>query len=251
MQPVEASSNRKTETRQPKEPEESSSHTKAKPDSRSHHSIHAAGLSDIESGVSGPKSVPRGKTRAKKRVSRVQRPLSPATPQVRPRPGKANVDVSYLSKTIIFSSDNVTPAGASEVAHTRRTKRKRVVESEDEGEPKAKKPKSETPAVERATSPRQMGSTFKIRPNAAKANSHHKTSPTLIDAHHPGALEAEQVKPPATAKRVLKIRSPKANMAGEKAKRLHKVYSPPQNRNDQSSTLECERVLEWDCRAFA
>ena len=243
MLPVKATSNHKTETRQPKEPRKISPHTKAKPGSHSRHSFDTMGLSDVESSVSSPKSVPRRKTRKTKRVSNVQLPLSPATshspPRVRPRSGKAKVNISDTSKTIDLLSDNLNPAGATGVTRTRGMKRKRVIESEDESEPTAKKPKSDTVAVERTT-PRPMGSTYETRWNAPKANPRHKIPTTLIDAEDSEALEGEQVKPPAIAKEP--ERSAKANIVKEEAKGPPKAYSPPQDSNGQSSTSECERI---------
>ena len=84
MQPVKVTSNQKTETCQLKEPGKSSPDTKAKPGSCSQHSFDTMGLSDVESSVSTPKSVPRHKTREMKRVSKVQLPLSLATSRSAP-----------------------------------------------------------------------------------------------------------------------------------------------------------------------
>jgi hypothetical protein len=230
MQPVKASSNHKPETRQPKEPGQISPHSKAGPDSRSQHSFETAGFPYMESSLSSPGSVPRCKTRATNGVSMVQLPLSPATsrspPRVRPRFRKAKANISYTSTTINLSSDNVNPAGATNVTHMRGKKRKRVVESEEDSEPTTKRPKSEPAVVERTTSPHPMGSTDKTRRNAAKENLLHKTPPTLIGANNPEALlEAEQMKPPATAKEP-EVLSAKVNIIEEKAKRQPKTYSP-------------------------
>jgi len=253
MQPIKAPSNHKTETRQPEEPGKSLPHTKAKPDSCLQHAFDTAGVSDIEPIISSPKSVPRCKTRATIRVSTVKPPLSPITspsPREQPRSGKPKVNNTSPSKTITLSSDNGNHAGATEVTHTRKMKHKRVVESDDESEPTAKKPKSETVAIERIT-PRPKGSTYKTRRNAAKANLRHKTPPTLICADDPKALEAQQVKPPATAKREPEARSAKFSIIEEKMKRQPKAYSSPQGGSNQSSASECERIFEWDCGAFA
>jgi hypothetical protein len=250
MQPVKASSNHKTETRQPRELRKSSPHTKTQPDSHSQHSFDTAGLPDIESSMSGRRSVPQCKTRATKGVSTAQLPLSPATshspPRVQPRSGKAMENIITNSKTINLSGNNGSPADATEVIHARRMKRKRVVESDDESEPTTKKLKSETAAVERTTSPRPKGSTYKTR-RAAKANPRHKTLPTLID--DADALEAEQMKQSATAKEP-EVRSVISNIVEGKGKRQNKAYSSPQGSNDQSSTSECERIFEWDCGAL-
>ncbi len=248
IQPVKAYCNHKTEAPQPTEPGKSSPLTNAKPDSRSQHSFDTVGSFDMESSVSSPKSVPRRKTRGTKRVSKVRLPLSPATshspPRVRPRSGKATVNISDASKTINLLSDNLNPAGATGVTRTRGMKRKRVIESEDESEPTAKKPKSETAAVERTTSPRPMGSTYETRWNATKANPRHKILLTLTGTEDPDA-------PPATANRRPEVASARANIVKEKAKRQPKACSPPQGSNAQSSASECERILEWDCGAFA
>ena len=249
MQPVEASPNHKRETPQPTEPGKRSPHTNAKPESRSQHSFDTMGTSDMESSVSSPKSVPQRKTRATKRVSKVQLPLSPATshspPRVQQRSGKAKVNDSDNSKAINLLSDNLNPAGATGVTRMRGMKRKRVIESEDESEPESKKPKSETAAVE--------GSTYETRWNAAKTNPRHKIPPTLISAEDPEAPERERVKPPATTIRGPEVRSAKANIVKEKTTRQPKACSPPQGSNAQSSASasECERILELDCGAFA
>lgn len=238
IRPVKASSNHKSETRQ------LSLRAKAKPGSRSQYPFDTMGLSDVESSVSSPKSVPRRKTRATKRVSKVQLPLSPATshspPRVQPRSGKSKVKISDTSNTINLLSDNLKPAGVAEVTRTRGMKRKRVIESEDESEPTAKKPKSDTAAVERIIPPRPMGPTYETRWNASKADPRHKIPPTLIDADDSEALEEEQVKPPAIAKEP--ERFAKANIVEEKAKGQPKACSPPQDSNAQSSTSECERI---------
>ena len=248
IQPVKVSSNCKPETGQPKEPGQCSPYTKARPDSRSQRSFDTEGLSHMESSISSPKSVPRRKTRAAKSVSVVQLPLSPATshspPRVQPRSRKPKVNIEYTSTTINLSSDNVSPAGATEVTHTRRMKRKRVVESEDESEPTTKKPKSGTAAVERTNSPRLMGSTYKTRRNVAKANPRHETSPTSFDANAPEALlEAEQVEPPvppATAKKGPEVLSAKVNVVEEKVTRQPRAYSPSQSSDGQSNSSECD-----------
>ena len=201
----------------------------------------------MESSVSSPKSVPQRKTRAAKRVSNVQLPLSPATshspPRVRPRSGKAKVNNSDTSKAIDLLNDNLNPAGATGVTRMRGMKRKRVIESEDESEPEAKKPKSEIAAVE--------DSTYEKRWNAAKADPRHMNLPVLIGAEDPEALEMEQVKPPPTTNKRPEVRSAKADIVQEKAKRQPKACSPPQGSNDKSSASECERILEWHCGAFA
>ena len=244
MQLVKATSNHKTETRRPKEPGKSSPHTKANRSSRSRHSFDTMGLPDVESSVSSPKSVPRRKTRETKRVSKVRLPLSPATshspPRVRPRSGKAKVNIGDNLKTIDLLSDDLNPAGATGVTRTRGMKRKRVIESEDESEPTAKKPKSDTAAVECTTPPRPIGSTYEERWNESKANPRHKIPPTLIDADDFEALGGGQVKPPATEKEP--ERSAKANIVKEEATRQPKACSSPQDGNAQSSTSECERV---------
>ena len=246
IQPVKPPSNRKPETGQPKKPGQCTPSTKARPDSRSQHSFDTEGLSHVESSSLSPKSA--RKTRAAKRVSVVQLPLSPATshspPRVQPRSRKPKVNIKYTSTTINLSSDNVNPAGATEVTHTRRMKRKRVVESEDESEPTTKKPKSGTTAVERTNSPRLMGATHKTRRNAAKENPRHETSPTSIDANDPEALlEAEQVEPlapPATVKRGPEVLSAKVNIVEEKVKGQPRAYSPSQSSNGPSNASERE-----------
>lgn len=123
-------------------------------------------------------------------------------------------------------------------------KRKRVIESEDESEPTTKKPKSRTAAVERTNSPRSMGTTYKTRRNAAKANPRHETSPTSIDANDPEALlEAEQVEPPAPPaimKRGPEVLSAKVNIVEEKVKRQPRAYSPSQSSNGPSNASERE-----------
>jgi len=244
-QPVKVSSNHKPKIRQPKEPGQLSSHTKTRPDSHLQHSFDTARVSYMESSISSPRSVPPCKTGATKRVSAVQVPLSPATshspPQVRPPFRKTKANISYTSMTIDLSSDNVNPAGATKVTHTRGKKRKLVVESEDDSEPTTKRPKPETAAVERTTSPRPMGSTYKTRQNIAKANPLHKTPPTLVSANDPETLlESEQVKPSAKEPEVL---SANDNIVEEKARRQPKAYSP-QGSNDQSNAPECERTFE-------
>jgi len=249
VQPVKASSNHKTETRQPKEPRKSPPNTKAKPNSRSRkmeHLFDTPRLSDMESSVSSPEVVPQRKPRIAKGVTKVQLPLSPATshspPQVKQsRPGNTKANVSPTSKIVDLSSNNGNATGATKVTHIRGIKRKRVIESDEESESTAKKPKQ---AIERT--PRPKGSTYKTRRNAANANPRPKTPPTSIGADDPEALKAEKVRPLATGKREPEVQPARANTVEETVGGQPETHSSPRTSNGQTRASECERIFEWD-----
>ena len=242
VQTVKASSNHRTETRQPKELRKGPPHTKAKPNSRSkrtEHLLDTTGLFDMESSVSSPEVVPQRKTRIARSIKKVQLPLSPATshspPQVKPNQSGKTKGVSPDSKIVDLPSDNDNATAATEVTHMRGIKRKRVIESDEESEPTAKKSKQETVAIERT--PRPKGLTYNTRRNAAKANPRPKTAPTSIDADVPEAPKAERVKLLATRKREPEVQSAKADTIEGTVGGQPETHSPPRTSNTQT---ECE-----------
>ena len=250
MQPVGTTSNHKTETPQPKEPEKTPPHTKEKPHSRSQRAGQLFDI-DIESSVSSPKIVSRCKTRVPKSVSKVQLPLSPATSQSTrtkpPRSEKAKDDVSPTSKAVNSSRDNGNITGETKVTYPRGIKRKRVIESDEESEPSAKKSTSEIAVIERKTpSPRPKGSTYKTRRNAAKANPRPKIPPTLIDTNDPKTGQAKAL---TTRKREPRAQSSEANTIEEVVAQQPDTHSSARDSNNHTRVSECKRILGR--RAFA
>ena len=211
-------------------------------------SFDTAGLSDMESSVSSPRILPRSKIRVEKSVSKVQLPPLPVTsrsPRVKsPRSRETQDNVNPASKTVNLSSDNGNTTGSTQVIHPRRIKRKRVIESDEESEPTAKKSISVTAAIEH-TSPPSNGSTYKTRRKAAKANLRPKDPPDLIGANDRDALKVvEQVEPTATGKRGPEVQSAKATIVDEAVGRPE-THSSSKESHNQTKVPECERILEW------
>lgn len=229
-------SNHKTGTHQPKEPRESPPHDKAKSNSRSQRTgrlCDTPGLSDIESSASSPEVIPQRRARIARSVPKVQLPLSPAPshspPQGTPSRLRKTKDGGATSKAVDLSSDN----SAAEVTHVKGIKRKRVIESDEESEPTAKKSKQETLAIE-------------TRRNAAKAISRPKTPPTSIGAVDPEALKARKARLLATRKRELEVQSAKADTVEETSGGQPETHSSPRISNNQTRASECEWSFEWD-----
>jgi hypothetical protein len=254
VQPVKAPSNHKMGTYQPKEPENKSPQAKAKPDSRvqgAEHLFDTTGLSDTEPGLLSPKIVPQRKTRAAKSVSKVQLPPSPATSHSRPRvkqpcSREAKHSTVLSSKTINLPSGNGNTTSTAEVSRTRGAKRKRVIESDEESEPTAKKPKSGSLSIERTpSSPRPKGSMYKTQPHVARANPHSKTPPALVGVdNEPEPPKSEEMKPPARVKQP-EVQPTKPKPPKETVGKQPKAQSSSRSGNNGSKASECELIFVW------
>lgn len=182
----------------------------------------------MESNESSPEVVPQQRARIARSVTNVQLPLSPAPshspPQGKPSRLRKTKDNSATSKVVDLSSDN---SNATEVTHVKGIKRKRVIESDEESEPTAKKSKQETTAIE-------------TRRNVAKAISRPKTPPTSIGAVDPEALKAREARLLATRNRELEAQSTKADTVEETSRGPPETRSSPRISNNQTRASECE-----------